>query len=82
MTDEETFDLVVGELDGEGSLVSVLVVAEGLSREQAAVALEVQRSTQLRAGRTPDVTECDGESFDLLNPRGKCYRRYFLQRVG
>ncbi|UCE85719.1 MAG: hypothetical protein JSU66_15530 [Deltaproteobacteria bacterium] len=81
-TERETFDLVMGELDEDGDLLAVLVVEEGLSSEQAVMALEGERSTQLGApGREFGVSECDGESFELVDSGGQSYRRYFLARV-
>lgn len=82
VTGADTFDLLMGELDAEGCLLALLVVSEGLSREQAMLALEVERSSQLGLpGRDFGVTESDGDSFELLDPRGNCYRRYFLERA-
>jgi hypothetical protein len=82
VTEGETFDLVMGELDAHGCLLAILVVEEGLFREEAVMALEGERSTQLGAPhRDFAVSECDGESFELVDSEGQTYRRYFLARV-
>lgn len=82
VTGADTFDLLMGELDGKGCLLALLVVREGLSREQAMMALEVERSSQLDLpGRDFGVTKSDGDSFELLDPKGHSYRRYFLERA-
>ena len=79
MTGDDLFDLVMGDLDGKGELRTLLVVREGLSHEQALLALELERTAQLeRPGRTFDVTPCDGEAFELRTREGRTYRRYFL----
>jgi hypothetical protein len=78
----ETFELLMGDLDVEGCLVALLVVREDLSREQAMAALAGERSTQLRLpGRDFGVTDGDEISFELLDPAGRSYRRYFLERT-
>ena len=82
VTGADSFDLLIGELDAEGGLLSLLVVREGLSRDQAMRALELERSSQVDLpGRDFGVTESDGDSFELLDPMGHSYRRYFLERA-
>lgn len=82
MRSEQAFDLVMGDLDGDGCFVAALVILEGLSRQQAVLALAGERSSQLHVkGRDFDVTRCHGGSFELLNQAGRSYRRYFLERT-